>query len=143
MARFIPGGRPFSSCSPPAPRSEEEPGGDSSPQRPSIFLLLASCSQERRGAGDLLDGELAFSTFADAGQITPTVILGRDAVGVDIQTGVWHSMAVLTPHVVCFEVKPAPIRRRPTRTLHRGHPGKATRVRGRTSEWLARQATAS
>ena len=27
MARFIPGGRPFSSCSPPAPRSEEEPGG--------------------------------------------------------------------------------------------------------------------
>ena len=25
-----------------------------------------------------------------------------------IQPGVWHSMAVLTPHVICFEVKPGP-----------------------------------
>jgi hypothetical protein len=28
--------------------------------------------------------------------------------GVDIQPGVWHTIAVLTPHVVCFEVKPGP-----------------------------------
>ena len=35
-------------------------------------------------------------------------ILGRDALGVDIQPGVWHTMAVLTEHVVCFEVKPGP-----------------------------------
>jgi hypothetical protein len=56
----------------------------------------------------VLEGELAFFTFDDAGQITSTVILGRDAVGVDIQAGVWHSMAVLTEHVVCFELKPGP-----------------------------------
>jgi hypothetical protein len=56
----------------------------------------------------VLEGELAFFTFDDAGQITSTVILGRDALGVDIQPGVCHSMAVLTPHVVCFEIKPGP-----------------------------------
>jgi cupin fold WbuC family metalloprotein len=56
----------------------------------------------------VLEGELAFYTFDDAGQITSTVILGRDARGVDIQPGVWHSMAILTDHVVCFEVKPGP-----------------------------------
>ena len=56
----------------------------------------------------VLEGELAFITFDDAGQITRTLILGRDALGVDIQPGVWHTMAVLTAHVVCFEVKPGP-----------------------------------
>jgi cupin fold WbuC family metalloprotein len=59
----------------------------------------------------VLEGELAFFTFDDAGQITATHVLGRDgraAVGVDIQPGVWHTIAVVTPHVVCFEVKPGP-----------------------------------
>jgi hypothetical protein len=52
--------------------------------------------------------ELAFFTFDDAGQITSAVILGREARGVDIQPGVWHTIAVLTPDVVCFQVKPGP-----------------------------------
>ena len=56
----------------------------------------------------VLEGELAFFTFDDAGQVTNTLILGRDALGVGIQPGVWHSMPVLTDHVVCFEVKPGP-----------------------------------
>jgi cupin fold WbuC family metalloprotein len=56
----------------------------------------------------VLEGELAFSTFDDAGQITSTVVLGRDAVGVDILPGIWHTIAVLSEHVVCFEVKPGP-----------------------------------
>ena len=57
----------------------------------------------------VLEGERAFFTFDDAGQFTNTLILGRDdALGVDIRRGVWHSMAVLTDHVVCFEVKPGP-----------------------------------
>jgi cupin fold WbuC family metalloprotein len=56
----------------------------------------------------VLEGELGFFTFDDAGQIISTHILGRDALGVDIQLGVWHTIAVLTPHVVCFEVKPGP-----------------------------------
>jgi cupin fold WbuC family metalloprotein len=56
----------------------------------------------------VLEGELAFLTFDDAGQVTGTHILRRDAVGVDIQPGVWHTIAVLSDHVVCFEVKPGP-----------------------------------
>ena len=56
----------------------------------------------------VLEGELAFFTFDDAGHITGTHVLGRDARGVDIQPGVWHTIAVLTAYVVCFEVKPGP-----------------------------------
>src|SRR5215467_13856601 len=56
----------------------------------------------------VLEGEIAFLTFDDDGKINFTQILGRDAIGIDIQPGVWHSMAVLTPHAVCFEVKPGP-----------------------------------
>lgn len=56
----------------------------------------------------VLVGELAFVTFDDAGHITSTHVLGRDVVGVDIQPGVWHTIAVLSEHVVCFEVKPGP-----------------------------------
>jgi hypothetical protein len=49
----------------------------------------------------VLEGELAFFTFDDAGQITDTLLLGRHALGVDIQPGVWHSMAdaVIPPPV--------------------------------------------
>ena len=56
----------------------------------------------------VLEGELAFFTFDDGGQIASTHILGRDARGVDIQPGVWHTIAVLSDYVVCFEVKPGP-----------------------------------
>ena len=56
----------------------------------------------------VLEGQLAFFIFDDAGQVTSTHILGRNAIGIDIQPGVWHSLAVLTPHAVCFEVKPGP-----------------------------------
>jgi cupin fold WbuC family metalloprotein len=56
----------------------------------------------------VLEGELAFFTFDDAGQVASVRVLGRDAIGVDIQPGVWHTIAVLSPHVVCFEVKPGP-----------------------------------
>ena len=30
------------------------------------------------------------------------------ALGIDIAPGVWHTIAVLTPHAVCYEVKPGP-----------------------------------
>jgi cupin fold WbuC family metalloprotein len=55
-----------------------------------------------------LEGELAFFTFRDDGEIAATHILGRDAMGVDLQPGIWHTVAVLTPHAVCYEVKPGP-----------------------------------
>jgi len=56
----------------------------------------------------VLDGEVAFFTFDDSGQITSTHVLGRDVVGIDIQPGVWHTLAAVTPHAVCYEVKPGP-----------------------------------
>ena len=46
--------------------------------------------------------------FRDDGEVATTHILGRDARGVDVQPGIWHTVAVLTPHAVCYEVKPGP-----------------------------------
>ena len=56
----------------------------------------------------VLEGELAFFTFDDAGKVASTHVLGRDVTGIDIQPGVWHTLAVLSDHAVCFEVKPGP-----------------------------------
>jgi cupin fold WbuC family metalloprotein len=56
----------------------------------------------------VLDGEIAFFTFDDSGEIAATHILGRDVMGIDIAPGIWHTMAPLTPHAICYEVKPGP-----------------------------------
>lgn len=56
----------------------------------------------------VLEGELGFFTFDASGKIATTHVLGRDAIGIDIPPGVWHTLAVLTPHAVCYEVKPGP-----------------------------------
>jgi cupin fold WbuC family metalloprotein len=76
----------------------------------------------------VLEGKLAFFTFDDAGQITNTLILGRDALGVDIQPGVWHSIAVLTDHVVCFEVKSGPYSAATDKDYASWAPRKASRL---------------
>ncbi|HEY2019198.1 MAG TPA: WbuC family cupin fold metalloprotein [Bryobacteraceae bacterium] len=55
-----------------------------------------------------LDGEFGFFTFEDDGRVATAHVLGRGVMGIDIQPGVWHSLAVLTPHAVCYEVKPGP-----------------------------------
>jgi cupin fold WbuC family metalloprotein len=52
--------------------------------------------------------EIAFFTFDDAGQVVTTNVLGRDPIGMDIPPGVWHTMVVLSPHAICYEVKPGP-----------------------------------
>jgi len=56
----------------------------------------------------VLEGEIAFFTFDDSGRIASSHILGRDALGIDVVPGVWHTMAPLTPHAICYEVKPGP-----------------------------------
>ena len=56
----------------------------------------------------VLAGEIAFFTFDDAGRIASAHLLGRDAVGIDLEPGVWHTMTPLTPHAICYEVKPGP-----------------------------------
>ena len=56
----------------------------------------------------ILRGEVAFFTFDDSGRIRGIRMLGGRQIGIDIQPGVWHTMAVLSEHAVCFEVKPGP-----------------------------------
>jgi cupin fold WbuC family metalloprotein len=56
----------------------------------------------------VLAGEIAFFTFDDAGRIEGTHILGHDIAGIDLAPGVWHTMTPLTPHAICYEVKPGP-----------------------------------
>lgn len=56
----------------------------------------------------VLEGEIAFFTFDDTGRVVSSHILGRDVMGIDVVPGVWHTMAPLTPHAICYEVKPGP-----------------------------------
>jgi cupin fold WbuC family metalloprotein len=56
----------------------------------------------------VLAGDIVFFTFDDSGRIASATRLGRDPVGIDIQPGVWHSLAVLSEYAICFEVKPGP-----------------------------------
>ena len=50
------------------------------PPKPEAFVVLR--------------GEVAFFTFDGEGRIATRHRLGRDPVGIDVQAGVWHSMAV-------------------------------------------------
>jgi cupin fold WbuC family metalloprotein len=56
----------------------------------------------------VLEGQMAFFTFDDAGRIVSKHVIGGDVAGIDIQPGVWHTMTPLTPHAICYEVKPGP-----------------------------------
>jgi cupin fold WbuC family metalloprotein len=55
-----------------------------------------------------LSGEVAFFLFDDDGKVVERHDLGRDAIGIDVAPGVWHSLAVLSEVAVCYEVKPGP-----------------------------------
>jgi cupin fold WbuC family metalloprotein len=58
----------------------------------------------------VLQGEAVLFLFAEDGKVIRRHTLGpqAEAVGIDIPPGVWHSLAVLSEHVICFEVKPGP-----------------------------------
>lgn len=58
----------------------------------------------------VLEGQVAMFLFDDQGKVTSREVLGppQGAIGIDIEPGVWHTLGVLTPHAVCFEVKPGP-----------------------------------
>jgi len=56
----------------------------------------------------VLEGEIAFFTFDDQGRIAATHVLGREVMGVDLVPAVWHTMTPLSPHAICYEVKPGP-----------------------------------
>lgn len=57
----------------------------------------------------VLEGQVAFLIFNDDGTIAARHLLGAPgALGIDIAPGVWHTLAVLTDHAICYEVKPGP-----------------------------------
>jgi cupin fold WbuC family metalloprotein len=58
----------------------------------------------------VLEGRVAVVVFDDDGRVAARTVLGpaEDAIGIDIPPGVWHTVAALSPHAVCFEVKPGP-----------------------------------
>jgi cupin fold WbuC family metalloprotein len=56
----------------------------------------------------VLEGEIAFFIFDDAGNVVRTEVLGRDPIGIDLPPGVWHTLTPLSDHAVCYEVKPGP-----------------------------------
>jgi cupin fold WbuC family metalloprotein len=56
----------------------------------------------------VLDGEVAFFIFDDAGHVVRTEVVGRDPIGIDLQPGVWHTLTPVSAHAVCYEVKPGP-----------------------------------
>jgi cupin fold WbuC family metalloprotein len=56
----------------------------------------------------VLDGEVAFFIFDDAGQVVRTEVLGGDPIGIDIAPGVWHTLSPVSAYAVCYEVNPGP-----------------------------------
>jgi cupin fold WbuC family metalloprotein len=56
----------------------------------------------------ILEGEVAFFLFDDAGHVVRIEMVGRDPIGIDLPVGVWHTLTPLTEHAVCYEVKPGP-----------------------------------
>jgi cupin fold WbuC family metalloprotein len=73
------------------------PHRHANPPKPEAFVVL--------------EGRIAFFLFDDSGAVAEVHRLGResgDALGIDVPPGVWHTLAVLTPHAVCYEVKPGP-----------------------------------
>lgn len=60
----------------------------------------------------MLEGEVAFFLFDEGGEIRARYDLsaapGSALRGIDIGPGIYHSIVVLSPHAVCFEVKPGP-----------------------------------
>jgi cupin fold WbuC family metalloprotein len=57
-----------------------------------------------------LEGHIAFFLFDDRGAVLERHDLGpgQSAFGLDIEPGLRHTIAALSDHAVCFEVKPGP-----------------------------------
>jgi cupin fold WbuC family metalloprotein len=66
------------------------------PPKSETFLVLA--------------GRVGVLLFAGDGTVLGRHVLGPegDSLGIDLEPGVWHTIVCLSPHAVCFEVKPGP-----------------------------------
>lgn len=57
----------------------------------------------------ILEGECAFLIFDENGNVVENHVLGREGLwGIDIAAGIYHTLICLTPHAVCYEIKPGP-----------------------------------
>jgi len=57
----------------------------------------------------VLRGRVAIFIFDDTGKVTQTHLLSPDGtLAVDIPPHVWHSLAVVSPTAICYEVKAGP-----------------------------------
>lgn len=56
----------------------------------------------------VLEGEVAFFIFDDAGNVVRTEVIGIDPMGIDLKPGLWHTLSPVSAHAVCYEVKPGP-----------------------------------
>jgi cupin fold WbuC family metalloprotein len=105
-------------------------GGDDNPQRFLNVFLLGSYVRPHRHLTPpkaesfiVLSGHVVGFVFDDGGRVISGHILGDGpfagrtpfqitdrtvARGVDLQPGLWHCVASLTPVAVCYEVKPGP-----------------------------------
>jgi cupin fold WbuC family metalloprotein len=52
------------------------------------------------------------NSFVDDGTMRSRLFLGdtppATARGIDLEPGLWHTLTAVTPHAVCYEVKPGP-----------------------------------
>lgn len=105
-------------------------GGEDNPQRFLNVVLQGSYVRPHRHLTPpkaesflLLNGHAVAFVFDDDGVVVCGHVLGPDAFagkipsrvtdetvarGIDLQPGLWHSIAALTPVAVCYEVKPGP-----------------------------------
>jgi cupin fold WbuC family metalloprotein len=66
-------------------------------------------SPPRAEATLVLAGRVAFFIFDEQGRIADCHRLGENGLfGVDVEPGIWHSMAVLSESAVIYEAKPGP-----------------------------------
>ena len=60
----------------------------------------------------VLEGEVALVQFSEGGEVEVVTRLGPATAprvfGIDLEAGVWHTLVVLSPVAVIFEVKPGP-----------------------------------
>lgn len=74
------------------------PHRHTTPPKPETFVVL--------------EGEVAVVEFLDSGEIDAITPLGPEThprrYGIDLAPGVWHTLVVLSPLAVIFEVKPGP-----------------------------------
>ena len=74
------------------------PHRHTTPPKPECFVVL--------------EGEVAFFQFSDSGVVEVLTFLGPATspriLGIDLEAGVWHTLVVLSPTAVIFEVKPGP-----------------------------------